>query len=76
MTSQNGNGFGGVCWAAAWVCGILCAVHGGLGGFIGGMIGGFLIGAMLYIAFKLFGWALRFALAAGLLGLALFLLAR
>ncbi|HEX7957929.1 MAG TPA: hypothetical protein VF508_13350 [Pyrinomonadaceae bacterium] len=64
------------CWASAWIFGILCAVNGGAGGFVGGMIAGFVIGALLGAAVELLSLAVRLAVWAGLLGVAVLLLAK
>lgn len=64
------------CWASAWIFGILCGLNGGIGGFIGGMIIGFVIGGLVFVAASLFSLAVRLALWAGLLGLAVLLLAK
>jgi hypothetical protein len=64
------------CWASAWIFGILCAVNGGPSGFVGGMIAGFVIGALLGAAVELLSLAVRLAVWAGLLGVAVLLLAK
>jgi hypothetical protein len=62
-------------WASAWIFGILCAINGGIGGFFGGMIIGFFIGTLLYFAATFLRIAIILAVWAGLLGMAVLLLA-
>lgn len=62
--------------ASAWIFGILCGINGGVPGFFGGMIVGYVIGLLFSAAAVLMGVAIRLAIWAGLLAIAVLALSR